>query len=91
MHSDSLRFSFSQSRHTQFEPSGSQIVPMGVGKMVRRGIAWEHCLLSSHFSNGFGTWSRLQSSPKQTGPGPPMKWSPSNWRLLGALCHKRVS
>ena len=39
MHSDSLRFSFSQSRHTQFEPSRSQIVPMGVGEMVRRGMA----------------------------------------------------
>ena len=38
----SLRFSFSQSRHTQPEPSSSQIVPMGVGGMARRGMASEH-------------------------------------------------
>ncbi len=35
----SLRFSFSQSRHTQSEPSASHIVPMGVGVMARPGKA----------------------------------------------------
>lgn len=37
----SLRFCFSQSRHTQSEPSASHIVPMGVGVMARPGEASE--------------------------------------------------
>ena len=37
----SLRFSFSQSRHAQSEPSASHIVPMGVGVRARRGMASE--------------------------------------------------
>ena len=54
MASDSPRFSFSQSRHTQPEPSNSQTVPMGVGRSARRGMAMEHCPLVT--SSGVQTW-----------------------------------